>query len=297
VAELVADRRVAALDLVTAVPATFGDDAAPLPLLSLEHRKGALPVETVAGRTPYRLGEVALGPRTAHRLDVGVGDSVAVRPVAGPPVSLRVTGIVVYRADGDDPLGEGGVVVPGQLRELATGAQPSVNAYLLAKPGRAEFLFRELSSRLEVHLTAAPPEIRNLGDLLMLPEVLALVLAAVGGAAVVHVLLATGRRHGRDLAVLSVLGATPGQVRATLAVAALATVLPAVIVGVPVGLGVARIVWWEIAASTGVGGDVAVPVALLVAIGPGLILGALLAAVVPAAHAERTPPAAVLAGE
>ena len=297
VAELVADRRVAALDVVTSVPATFGDDARPLRLLSVEHRKGALPVETVAGRPAERLGEIALGPRTADRLGLGVGDSVAVRPVSGPPVALRVAGIVVYRGDSDDPLGEGGVVVPGQLRALATGAQPFVNAYLLATPGRADFLFRELSSRLEVHGTATPLEIRNLGDLLMLPEVLALVLAAVGGAAVVHVLLATGRRHGRDLAVLTVLGATPGQVRATLAVAALATVLPAVLVGVPVGLGVARIVWWEIATSTGVGGDVAVPVAVLVAIGPGLLVGALLAAAVPAARAVRTPPATVLAGE
>jgi len=111
------------------------------------------------------------------------------------------------------------------------------------------------------------------------------------------VLLAAGRRHGRDLAVLTVLGATPGQVRATLAVAALATVLPAVLVGVPVGLGVARIVWWEVATSTGVGGDVAVPVMALVAIGPGLLVGALLAAALPAARAVRTPPAAVLAGE
>ena len=297
VAELVADRRVAALDVVTSVPATFGDDARPLRLLSVEHRKGALPVETVAGRPAERLGEIALGPRTADRLGLGVGDSVAVRPVSGPPVALRVAGIVVYRGDSDDPLGEGGVVVTGQLRALATGAQPLVNAYLLATPGRADFLFRELSSRLEVHGTATPLEIRNLGDLLMLPEVLALVLAAVGGAAVVHVLLATGRRHGRDLAVLTVLGATPGQVRATLAVAALATVLPAVLVGVPVGLGVARIVWWEIATSTGVGGDVAVPVAVLVAIGPGLLVGALLAAAVPAARAVRTPPATVLAGE
>ena len=297
VAELVADRRVAALDVVNTVPVTFGDDADPLQALSVEHRKGALPIETVVGRSPIRFGEIALGPRTADRLGVGVDDPVVVRPVSGPPVLLRVSGIVVYRAGADDPLGEGGVVVPAQLRALATGGKPSVNAYLLARPGRAEFLFRELSSRLEVHGTATPTEIRNLGDLLMLPEVLALVLAAVGGAAVVHVLLATGRRHGRDLAVLTVLGATPGQVRATLAVAALATVLPALLVGVPVGLGVARIVWWEVATTTGVGGDVAVPVPMLLAIGPGLLIGAVLAAAVPAARAVRTPPAAVLAGE
>ena len=212
-------------------------------------------------------------------------------------MSLRVTGIVVYRGDADEPLGVGGVVVREQLPVLAVGAKQKVNAYVLATPGRAEFLFRELSSRLEVHGALPPPEIRNLRDLLMLPEVLALVLAAVGGAAVVHVLLAAGRRHARDLAVLTVLGATPAQVRATLAVAALATVLPAVLVGVPVGLGVARVVWWEVATSTGVGGDVAVPVALLLVIGPGLVAGALLAAAIPAARAVRTPPAAVLAAE
>ena len=147
-----------------------------------------------------------------------------------------------------------------------------------------------------MHGTATPLEIRNLADLLMLPEVLALVLAAVGGAGVVHVLLATGRRHGRDLAVLAVLGATPGQVRATLAVAALATVLPAVLVGVPLGLGVARIVWWEIATATGVGGDVAVPVAVLVAIGPACWSARCWPRPYLRPGAVRTPPATVLAG-
>jgi putative ABC transport system permease protein len=251
----------------------------------------------VTGRPAGAPGEIALGPRTADRLGVSVGDTVAARPVTGPPQRLVVTGIVVYRGDADDALGEGGVVVPEQLRALSTGTSPFVNAYVLATPGRAEFLFRELSPRREVYTTATPPEIRNVGDLRMLPEILAIVLAGVGGAAVVHVLLAAGRRHGRDLAVLAVLGATPGQVRATLAVAAAATVLPAVVVGIPVGLGVARVVWWEVATSTGVAGDVAVPVGLLAAIGLLLLGGALLATVVPAGRAARTPPAAVLAGE
>ena len=297
VAELVADRRVAALDLVTTAPVTLGDDAGPVPLLSVEHRKGALPIETVAGRPAAAVGEVALGPRTADRLGVGVGDTVTARPVSGPAELLTVTGVVVYRGDARDTLGEGGVVVPAQLRTLAAGTSPFVNAYVSATPGRADFLFRELSSRREVYRTATPPEIRNLGDLLMLPELLAVVLAAVGGAAVVHVLVTAGRRHGRDLAVVAVLGATPGQVRATLAVAAAATVLPAVLVGLPVGLGLGRVVWWEVATSTGVGGDAAIPAALLAGITLVLLAGALLATVVPAGRAVRTPPAALLAGE
>jgi ABC-type lipoprotein release transport system permease subunit len=80
-------------------------------------------------------------------------------------------------------------------------------------------------------------------------------------------------------------------------VAAAATVLPAVLIGVPLGLGVARVVWWEVATSTGVGGDVAVPVALLLGIIGLVLAGALVATVIPARRAVRTPPAAVLAGE
>jgi putative ABC transport system permease protein len=70
-----------------------------------------------------------------------------------------------------------------------------------------------------------------------------------------------------------------------------------VLVGVPLGLGVARVVWAEVATSTGVGGDVAVPVALVAALGPLLLAGALAVTAVPAARAVRTPPAAALAGE
>ena len=134
VAELVADRRVAALDVVNTVPVTFGDDADPLQALSVEHRKGALPIETATGRPPRSPGEIALGPRTAHRLGVDVGDTLIAHPVVGPPVTLTVTGTVVRRGDAGDVLGEGGVVVPDQLRILSAGTSPAVYAFVSAKP-------------------------------------------------------------------------------------------------------------------------------------------------------------------
>jgi ABC-type lipoprotein release transport system permease subunit len=162
-------------------------------------------------------------------------------------------------------------------------------------PGQAGLLFAELSRDLEIFERETPDGVRNLADLLMLPELLALVLAAVAGSGMIHSLVTAARRHAQDVAVLSVLGATPGQVRATLAGMAGATVVPALVVGVPLGLGAARVLWWRVATATGVAGDVAVPPRLLWIV-PAVLFGALLLSVVPAGRAARTPPAVALHG-
>jgi hypothetical protein len=296
VAGLVADPRVAALDLVRSVSVALGADGIPRTVVAVEHRKGDLPIEIVAGSLPRGRSEIALGPRTAQRLHAGVGDFVPVAPSGAPPVALLVTGIVVVQAATPGALGEVGLVNRLQLNDLTPG-EPAVTAEVLAAPGQAGPLASGLSSRLEVRPSAVPEEVRNLAELQFLPELLALALVAVAGAALVHTLLGAGRRHRRDLAVLAVLGATPGQVRGTLAVAAAATVLPAVVVGLPLGLGLARVLWWETATGVGVAGDVAVPVGPVVAIGPVVLLAALVASAVPATRACRTPPAAALAAE
>jgi putative ABC transport system permease protein len=296
VAALTADPRVAALDLVHSVSVAMGADGIPRTVVAVEHRKGNLPIEVVTGSLPTGRSEIALGPRTASRLDAGVGDFVTVAPSGAAPVVLLVTGIVVVQADTQNAFGEVGLVTGLQLQDLAAGGA-AVTAEVLAAPGQAGPLLRELSSRLEVYPSGVPDEVRNLTELLFLPRLLAVVLTLVAGIGLVHSLLAAGRRHRHDLAVLSVLGATPGQVRDTLAVAAAGTVLPALVVGVPLGLGLARVLWWETATGVGVGGDLAVPVGLLVAIGPAVLAAALLASAVPAVRAARTPPAAVLAGE
>jgi hypothetical protein len=293
---LVADPRVAALDAVSSVSVALGTETAPRTVVAIEHRKGELPVEVVAGEPPSGRYEIALGPRAADRLGVGVGDFLTVTPIGATPTVLLVTGIVVVQAGGQGSLGEVGLVTPLQLRDLAF-SEPVVSAEIRAAPGQAESLIAELSPRLEVYRTGVPNEVRNLAEVLSLPMLLALVLAAVAVAGLVHAVLAIGRRHRRDLAVLAVLGATPWQVRATLAVAAAATVVPAVVVGLPLGLGLARVLWWQTATGIGVAGDLDVPVGLLLAVGPLMVLSALLASVVPATRTSRVPPAAVLAGE
>ncbi|GAA3222790.1 hypothetical protein GCM10017691_09220 [Pseudonocardia petroleophila] len=294
VARLVADPRVAALDVMTSADAVTAAGE-PLKVVALDHRLGRMPVETPSGREPGRPGEIAVGPRLAERLGVVVGD---VLEVAGPggPVALTVTGTVVVLSEDSgetSALGEVALVMPEQLPAVA-GGEPLVGAYLQTVPGQAGPLFDELSRDLEVFLAETPDEIRNLADIVELPELLALGLAVVGAAGLVHAVLTGVRRTAPSLAALAVLGATPRQVCTAVVVMALSIAAPALLIGVPLGLAVARLLWWEVATSTGVGGDVALPVGLLVAIGPLVLLTAVAAAVRPALRVARTPPAAVL---
>jgi len=253
-------------------------------------------VETSAGRPPERPGEVAIGPRTAVRAGLAVGETVDAVGPDGTVVPLVVTGIVVLRSENNGSIGEVAQVAPEQLAAIAL-SEPLVSGDVQTVPGAAPELFAELSERLEVFEREVPDAITNLADIVALPELLALVLALVGGAGMVHTVLTATRRHAPGLAVLAVLGATPRQVRTTVAVLAATTVAPALLLGVPLGLAVARLLWAEVARSVGVAGDVALPGALLVGIGPVVLAGAVLVAAVPAVRAARTPPAVALRGE
>jgi hypothetical protein len=295
IAALVTDDRVADLDLVRSAAVQLAGDTAAVDALAFESLKGALPVETVAGRPASAPGEIAMGPRSAQRLGMAPGGRVEVVGPAGP-VPLTVTGVVVVRSEERSPLGDAVLVVPEQLAALAL-TTPIVDATIRAAPGHAEALFGELSGHLEVFLPAVPDEVRNLADLRLLPELLAAVLAVATAAGLAHVLLTAGRRRAHDVAVLAVLGATPAQVRAAVAVMAVATVLPALVVGVPLGLAGGRVLWWHVATATGVAGDVALPGPLLIAVPPVALLVALVLAAGPALRVTRTPPAALLAAE
>ena len=62
---------------------------------------------------------------------------------------------------------------------------------------------------------------------------------------------------------------------------------PALVLGVPVGLATARLLWWQVATSIGVGGDLTPPVGLLTGTVAGVFAAALLLALVPGLRATR----------
>jgi putative ABC transport system permease protein len=133
-----------------------------------------------------------------------------------------------------------------------------------AAPGvDAGALAAELGGRHEVLARALPVEVRNVADLGSLPAVLGGFLAALAVLAVLHALVVTVRQRSGDLAVLGALGATRRQVRAALVTTAVAIALVGVVVGLPLGWGVGRLVWAGLARSIGVAPDVVTPPAVL----------------------------------
>lgn len=251
----------------------------------------------VEGRLPATSDEVALGPRLAEQLGLAVGDELAVGGRdGGRGVRMRIIGLATPQpSDVGVRLGTAMVLHPDALLGLAP-TPPYRVAHVRAVPGSAEALAADLERDLEIYRRAQPPEVQTLRDVRELPDVLALLLATGSAAGAVHGFCATLRRSIRQRALLRALGFTTGQIRTALAVMVGVVVVPALALGVPLGLALARIAWWEVASASAVAGDVKVPGAALLATVTVALVGALAWAAIPR-RANRTPIGRVLRAE
>jgi predicted lysophospholipase L1 biosynthesis ABC-type transport system permease subunit len=142
-----------------------------------------------------------------------------------------------------------------------------------------------------------PPAIVNVSRVRGIPFVLAAVLAALSLLTVCHVMLTSMRSRRRDLAILRSLGADRGWItRAVHWQATVLTLLP-VLVGIPVGVVIGRLVFVAFADSMGAVHDAAVPL-LTIALG-ALALVALANAIAElvSRRTRRREPALLLQGE
>jgi putative ABC transport system permease protein len=294
-ASLAADPRVAGLTVVDEGTVRIGSEFAATMAPTAEH--GRLGWTLLEGRAPTRPDEVAIGPRLARTVGVEVGEAVTARAPDGSPRQLEVVGLVLTPPSGYGRFGTSAVMHAETFREL-NGATAYRTGYLRAvDDATGAALYDELASRLEVVPATPPPEVRNLLDLGRLPAVLAAFLAALAAAVLGHAVVLTVARRGSDMAVLRAVGLARRQVASAVVLAAAATALVGLLIGVPLGLAVARLVWGEVAASSGLAGDVLVPAgSLALAAGAG-VAGAALLAVLPAVRAARLAPAEQLRAE
>jgi ABC-type antimicrobial peptide transport system permease subunit len=172
---------------------------------------------------------------------------------------------------------------------LAPGLEP---------PNLAASLDRELGPELtEVNGPQRPSDIEALAGARATPLALAAVLGLLAVSVLVQALLASVRRHRRDLAVLRSLGFTRRQVVTSVAWHATLVVAAGLAVGVPVGLLVGRSLWSRVAAGLGVLDDWVLPTAALLVVILLILALANLTAAWPAMRAARARASDVLRAE
>jgi ABC-type lipoprotein release transport system permease subunit len=116
-------------------------------------------------------------------------------------------------------------------------------------------------------------------------------------ATLAHLLVTSTRRRRHDLAILKILGFAPAEVRRAVAWQATTLAVLAVVVGVPLGIGVGRWAWLLFAHQLGIVAAPSVSLVAVVGLIAATVVVANLAAALPGRAAARLHPARVLRSE
>ena len=274
-------------------------------------RRSEVDLTLLAGQMPVRPDEVAVGATSAADRGLRVGDTVELGGVV-PQRRATVTGLVVFPALGAFEAERLGAGVGLLVSESALG--DTFGSELIASVAGVDLESGTASSRARVQGLLAPldmwgfpevslarpvrpPEVIGAASTQDVPTAVAGVFAAVTAIGVGFASWASVRSRRRDLAVIQALGGQRRQVRRSIRVQSLATMLASLALGVPAGVIAGRVLWRGFARQLGVVPDAGQPWGPVLLTVVGALGLALLAAVVPGFLASRATPAASLRTE
>ncbi len=142
-----------------------------------------------------------------------------------------------------------------------------------------------------------PTTLVNLGEAVDFPLILGVILAIFGAATLTHLLIVSVGRRRREMGLLKALGFVSRQVGATVYWQATAVTLVGLVVGVPMGVVLGRVIWRDFALNIGVVPEPVVEVGLIAGITAAVLAGAFVLAIGPALAAARARPARLLRAE
>jgi hypothetical protein len=273
---------------------------------------------TVDGHLPASASEITLGATTERHVGAHVGSVVSVtapRPGGGSRTSsFRVVGTTSFPPDsGAGGLGTGAVFTfggyfgaecalgPAHATCLKAATTNSGGVYLLRfAPGAAGRealgrLAREYGSNISYPVT--PANLVNFREAVNFPLILGLVLIVFGVATLVHALVVSVTRRRRETGLLKTLGFVRRQIAFAISWQTTTVALVGIVVGVPVGIALGRVIWQAFARNLGVLPESMTTTWAIVAVAGGALVVANLLAVGPAVAASRSRPAALLRSE
>ncbi|MBV9922891.1 MAG: FtsX-like permease family protein [Pseudonocardia sp.] len=258
---------------------------------------GDLGPQVLSGELPATPGEIALGPVTARRLHVGIGDTVTLTPKSHPHV-LRVTALIQPSPVGSsDLIGDGSMVTLAGLRLIAPDTKTTGAIIKLAPHAPADTNARiaHALGTTGVGPGDAPPSIINIDRVRSIPFLIAAVVGALGLLSLTHQLLVGVRRRRLDLAVLRALGTSKRGTSWIIHMQATLVTLAVMVVAVPLGIAAGFTVFRPYVHHIGTRDDLVMPLSWALAAAVGLIVLANVVAAVPAWRARRTSPSRALA--
>jgi ABC-type lipoprotein release transport system permease subunit len=270
----------------------------------------------VDGRLPSGDQDIMLGVATMRATGARLGGTVRVTVTdpAGVPHEARfhVTGRASLNA-GTGGLSNGAVMTtsafigaqcppgPGQPAcQNAVRRGMATVVLVRAAPGPAgrAALTRHIRRYPSLtYLPAKPTVLVNFGESVNFPLLFGVALSLFGAATMMHLLLVSVARRRSETGLLKSLGFIRRQVAAAVCWQATAVALVGIVVGAPIGIAAARVLWRVFATTFGV---VPVPVVqplLLAALAAGALAAANLLAAAPALRAARSHPAQLLRAE
>jgi hypothetical protein len=299
--------------------ATLRIDGKPVPVMG-ENPGAAIQPPLLTGHDFETAGQVVLGTATLEMLHKSVGDTVVVSSGRSKPTALRIVGTATMPAFGQSgsshlEMGVGAVLnytlIPLFERDIFD-LPPGPNAILIRyRPGVSAAQGAKSVQRAvdqagggggnspdnlynAVERPAQIVDYRSLGNT---PIELGAVLSGGALVALGLILLSSVRRRRRDIALLKALGFSRRQVIATIAVQSTIAVGLGVVIGLPLGILVGRILWDTFANSIHAIPHVVVPISTLLIIAAAALVLANVIAALPARLAAKTSPAILLRAE
>jgi ABC-type lipoprotein release transport system permease subunit len=306
-ARLASDPRIDEAALIGSGELTMQASGSPvqLPAVAFEPVAGRLDPVVLEGRVPDAPDEVALGSATYRELGVDIGDRVTLFGPGGTR-RARVVGRIIIPTVGNFDVQRGAVVPLQTFDELGAAeliAGVDVEAYLLVRltaGTSAEEYAADLADNRPARIVESPTqqaEVRALQEVELIPLLLGGFTAVVAMAAVAHALVVSGRRRSGDVAVLRALGLRPRQAGEVVRWQGITIGAAGLVVGIPLGLVLGRLVWVAIAGSVNVPVVIDLPALPLLGLVIVTIAVAALLAIPPGRRVAQLRPADLLRAE
>ena len=250
-----------------------------------------------SGRQPVTPGEVVLGPATAERLGVDLGDRVEVAQVAQSTdtAPVVVVGTALFPDDGEGSFAGAVGYYDTAFAEhaLAPDLFEASQVVVRLTPGidldtTVAALDEDYPESVSGESLPIPPaEVSNLASIRALPSWLGAFVALLGIASLVHVLVTTVWRRRGELATLRALGVTPRQTLGCVVWRAATITVMGLAVGIPLGLIAGDAAWFAITDPAGLATDTDRPVLLYATTGVLALLISVIVALSPGRRAAR----------